>query len=326
MENMARKLSGRRTGGGFRALRFAPALIAGLLVVAGVSALPSPVQAQQILVMVQGQPITSFDVTQWIRLMKLTERRNLSQKQALDELIDQRLKIFTAERYGIKADREEVDKMFASMASRNGRSAEQLTSGLAQQGLSANSLKTKMQADYVWNSYVRGRFSSVATIRDSDVFAAMEDQGEDLTKAQRTTEYTVRQIVLVVSRTAPASQRSQRLAEANALRKSFTDCESGVAAARSMRETVVREPVIRTSADMSAPVRKIMNDIPIGQTTAPEVTQAGIELIAVCGRREIVGESVRKKEVRNELQSKQMDTLSKRLLEEARKAAMIQYR
>ncbi|QIB36029.1 peptidylprolyl isomerase [Ancylobacter pratisalsi] len=323
---MARKLSGRRTGGGFRALRFAPALIAGLLVVAGVSALPSPVQAQQILVMVQGQPITSFDVTQWIRLMKLTERRNLSQKQALDELIDQRLKIFTAERYGIKADREEVDKMFASMASRNGRSAEQLTSGLAQQGLSANSLKTKMQADYVWNSYVRGRFSSVATIRDSDVFAAMEDQGEDLTKAQRTTEYTVRQIVLVVSRTAPASQRSQRLAEANALRKSFTDCESGVAAARSMRETVVREPVIRTSADMSAPVRKIMNDIPIGQTTAPEVTQAGIELIAVCGRREIVGESVRKKEVRNELQSKQMDTLSKRLLEEARKAAMIQYR
>lgn len=326
MENMARKLSGRQAGGVRRALRCAPALIAGFLVIAGVSALPSPVQAQQILVMVQGQPITSFDVTQWIKLMRLTEGRSLSQKQALDELIDQRLKIFTAERYGIKADREEVDKMFASMASRNGRTADQLTSGLAQQGLSANSLKVKMQADYVWNSYVRGRFSSVATIRDSDIFAAMEDQGEDLTKAQRTTEYTVRQIVLVVSRTAPASQRSQRLAEANALRKSFTDCDSGVAAARAMRETVVREPVIRTSADMSAPARKIMNEIPIGQTTAPEATQAGIELIAVCGRREIVGESVRKKEVRNELQTKQLDTLSKRLLEEARKAAMIQYR
>ncbi|MCS0493620.1 SurA N-terminal domain-containing protein [Ancylobacter mangrovi] len=312
--------------GWFRAALCAPALLAGLLAVAGTAALPSPAQAQQILVMVQGQPITSFDVSQWIKLVRLTERRNINSKQALDELIDQQLKIFTAKRYGVSADKEEVDKMFASMASRNGRTPDQLAAGLAQQGLSAASLKTKMQADYVWNSYVRGRFSSVATIRDSDIFAAMEDKGEDLTKAQRTTEYTVRQIVLVVSRTAPASERSRRIGEANALRKNFTDCESGVAAARAMRETVVREPVIRTSADMSEQARKVMSDVPVGHTTAPEVTQAGVELIAVCGRREIVGESVRKKEVRNELQAKQLDSLSKSLLEEARKQAMIQYR
>jgi len=330
MRNQVRNDKIGRKRHGSRALFLAPALLAGVFSltggVVGSLALPSPAMAQQIMVMVQGQPITSFDVAQRVKLTQLTERRSISQKQALEDLIDERLKIFTADRFGISADREEVDKMFAQMASRNGRTPAQLAAALSQSGVDASSLKAKMRADYVWNAYVRGRYSSVATVRDSDIFNALESKGEDLTAAQRTTEYTLRQIVLVVGRTAPASERSRRLAEANALRQRFTDCESGVEVARGLRETVVREPVIRTSAEMTDPVRKIMNDVPIGKTTTPEVTQAGVELIAVCGRREIVGESARKREVRNELQNKQLESLSKRLLVDARKAAMIQYR
>ncbi|MDR6951890.1 peptidyl-prolyl cis-trans isomerase SurA [Ancylobacter sp. 3268] len=299
-------------------------LCAGLALPAFVA--PSPAQAQQILVMVQGDPITSFDVSQRIKLVQLTERRSLNNKQALEELIDERLKIFTANRYGITIDDAEVNKMFANMASRSGRTADQLTQALSQAGIDARILKQKMRADYVWNNYVRGRFSSVTTVRDSDIFAALNAKGADVAQAQRTTEYTVRQIVLVVSRTAPPAMRSQRIAEANALRRSFTDCDAGVAAARQLRETVVRDPVIRTSADMPPALRKIMDETPIGQTTQPEVTQAGIEMVAVCNRREVIGESAQKREVRNELQSKQFDTQSARLLAEARKSAMIQYR
>lgn len=285
-----------------------------------------PAAAQQILVMVQGDPITSFDVAQRIKLAQLTERQSLSQKQALDALIDERLKIFTAQRYGIAADTEEVDKLFANMASRSGRTPDQLAQALGQNGIDARILKNKMRADYVWNNYVRGRFSSATTVRDSDIFQALEDKGEDTVQAQRTTEYSIRQIVLVVSRTDSDATRGQRMAEANNLRKAFTSCEAGVAAARQLRETVVREPVLRTSADMSAPLRKLMDDTPIGQTTPPEITQAGVELVAICAKREIVGESAKKREVRNELQSKQFDSLSRRLLDEARKSAMIQYR
>ncbi|MDQ0510160.1 SurA N-terminal domain-containing protein [Ancylobacter amanitiformis] len=303
----------------------APLLLAGALALP-VALSPSPAAAQQILVMVQGQPITNFDVSQRIKLDQLTERRSPSQKQALDELIDERLKIFTAQRYGITADDDEINKMFTQMASRGGRTADQLTQALAQSGITATAMKQKMRADYVWNSYVRGRFSSATTVRDSDIFAELQTKGEDITQAQRTTEFTIRQIVLVVSRTAPDSVRGQRLAEANELRRKFTDCDTGVGVARGMREVVVREPVVRTSADMSAPVRKVMSDTPVGQTTPPEVTRAGIEMVAICNRREVVGESAQKKEVRSQLQDKQFDSLSKRLLEEARRSSMIQYR
>lgn len=49
-------------------------------------------------------------------------------------------------------------------------------------------------------------------------------------------------------------------------------------------------------------------------------------MVAICARREVVGESAQKKEVRNELQNKQFEDLSQRLLQEARRTAMIQYR
>lgn len=281
----------------------------------------------QILVMVNGEPVTAFDVSQRIKLAQLTERKNLSQKEALNTVVDDRLKIFTGKRFGIVVDDDEVNKMFGTMASRTGRTPEQLTQGLAQSGVDARALKSKIRADYVWNAYVRGRFSSATSVRDSDIFAAMAAKGTDTGQsAQRTTEYTIRQIVLVVPRNAAPALRSQRFGEANALRQRFNDCDTGIAAARQLREAVVRDPVIRTSADVPAGLRKILDETPVGKVTPAEVTQSGVEMVAICNKREVVGDSVQKREVRDELQSKQFETQSKRLLEEARKAALIEYR
>lgn len=305
-----------------RACAAAAAICIAMLALGG----SAPASAQQILVMVQGRPITSFDVAQRIKLMQLTERQTLTQKQALEQLIDDRLKIFTAQRFGVQLDQADVDKMFASMASRSGRTAQQFSQALSAQGVSDRVLKSKLHADYVWNNYVRARFSSATSVRDSDVFAALAAKGADTTQAQRATEYTIRQIVLVVGRTAPPQARSQRLAEANALRARFNDCESGVADARALREVVVRDPVIRTSSEVSAPLRKILDDTPIGRTTPPEVTRAGVEMVAICNKREVVGDSAQKKEVQAELQNKQFEIQSARLLQEARKGALIEYR
>ncbi len=177
-------------------------------------------------------------------------------------------------------------------------------------------LKTKMRADYVGTTMCAGRFSSVATIRDSDVFAARFSRRVRPDPCPAHHEYTVRQIVLVSDvPPAPASVRSA-WRKPTTLRKQFTDCEAGVQTARGMRETVVRDPVIRTSADMSAPVRKIMDETPVGQLTAPEVTRAGIEMIAICNRREVVGESAQKREVRADLENKQFEAVSRKLLDE----------
>ncbi|GGF87037.1 hypothetical protein GCM10007301_53650 [Azorhizobium oxalatiphilum] len=282
--------------------------------------LMSPVAAMaQVLVMVSGQPITSNDVSQRMKLHQLIERKSPGQKQVLEELIDEKIKIMQASRFSIEVEKKEIDRMFASVAERSGRTAEQLEQGFAQQGLRAQTFKDKLQADYVWGQYVRAR-APVVNVRDSDVFAALNQQGQTQMVA---TEYTLRPIVLVVP--GGSNAYGARLAEANALRSRFNGCDDGLTMVKGMKETVIRSPVSRLSSEIPEKMRAVLDKTEVGRLTPPEVSQSGVEIFAVCAKREVKGESSKKRDVKEELATAQFQEQSKRMLAELRKTMLIQY-
>lgn len=292
-----------------------------LLIAATVAVLAPAAAMAQVLVMVAGQPITSNDVNQRIKLHQLIERKAPSSKEVLEELIDERIKIQQAARFTITVDDDEVDRMFSGVAERSGRTAAQLTAGFAQSGLNAQTFKDKLRADYVWNQYVRAR-APVVNVRDSDVVAALNQK--DGPQAFVATEYTLRPIVLVVPRNG--SNLSARMQEANALRAKFNGCDDGMALVKSMKETVMRSPVSRLSSEMTEPMRQILDKTEVGRLTPPEASQSGVELFAVCAKREVKGESSKKRDVKDQLVSSQFQAESKKLLAELRKTTLIQYR
>ncbi|WP_029003383.1 SurA N-terminal domain-containing protein [Azorhizobium doebereinerae] len=274
----------------------------------------------QVLVMVSGQPITANDVSQRIKLHQLIERSSPPQKQVLEELIDEKIKITQAARFSIEADDKEVDRMFASVAERSGRTAEQLTAGFAQSGLKAQTFKDKLRADYVWGQYVRAR-APVVNVRDSDVVAALNQKGQTQMVA---TEYILRPIVLVVG--GGSNAYGARMQEAAALRARFNGCDQGVDMIKGMKETVIRSPVSRLSSEIPEKMRSILEKTEVGRLTPPEVAQSGVELFAVCSKREVKGESEKKRDIKDELGNAQFQEQSKRMLAELRKTTLIQYR
>ncbi|MFG1393494.1 peptidylprolyl isomerase [Xanthobacter agilis] len=276
--------------------------------------------AQQILVMVNGTPITSYDVLQRQRLLQLIDKKSLSAKDALQELIDDRLKIQQARKIQSDLEQKDIDRMYASVAERSGRTTAQLTQGLAQAGLDAQAFKTKLAADYVWSQYVRSRAGNV-TIRDADVVAALQQRGQTTLVA---TEYALRPIIFVVPR--KANTYGARLQEANALRAKFNGCDAGIEMVKGLKEVVVRQQVLRLSSDMPPNLQKILDQTAVGRLTPPEVSQAGVETFAVCDKREVRGESSQKREIKDQLSSKEFTAESKKLLDELRKSALIQYR
>lgn len=283
-------------------------------------ALGSPsAKAQQLLVLVNGDPITSYDVAQRIRMHQLLERKSMGNKEALEELIDERLKIQQARRLTVEIDDADVERMYAGMAQRSGRTPQQLTESLAQSGLDARTFKSKLRADYIWSQYVRSR-SGAVMVRDQDVVAALKQRGETELTA---TEYQLRPIVFVVPRGGNAAGR---LSDANALRGRFTDCDSGIEIAKGMREVVVRPPVLRLSSEMPQGLRQLLDKTEVGRLTPPEVTQTGVEIFAVCDKRQVKGESSAKREIKDQLTTSQFNVESKKLLQDLRKQAMIQYR
>lgn len=280
----------------------------------------APARAQQILVMVNGDPITTYDVAQRQRLHELVERKSVTAKQALDDLIEERIKIQQAIRLKMDVDQKDIDRMYASVAERSGRTPEQLSAGFKQSGLDDRTFKSKLMADYVWGQYVRGR-SGTVTIRDADVVAALQKRGETTMVA---TEFTLLPIVFVVPRSA--GNYAARLAEANALRGRFTDCDAGVEMVKALKEVVVRQKVLRVSSEMPPALKQILDKTEVGRLTPPEVAQTGIETFAVCGKREIRGESSQKREIKDELSSAQFNAESKKFMDELKKASLIEYR
>src|SRR5689334_17734154 len=77
-----------------------------LLLIAALAA--TPARAQVIKAMVNGDPITEFDVEQRVKLIKLTEKKVVTPKEALEVLINERCKIKEGKRFGVELSASEV--------------------------------------------------------------------------------------------------------------------------------------------------------------------------------------------------------------------------
>jgi peptidyl-prolyl cis-trans isomerase SurA len=139
-------------------------------------------------------------------------------------------------------------------------------------------------------------------------------------------QYTLRQFVFVVPRGSAEALRVARVREAEAFRKSFPNCEAGVALARQHREVVVKDPVVRLSSDLPTRLRELLERTQVGTLTPPEPVQGGIEVVAVCDRKQTIADISSRREVRDELMGQRMQVAEKELLDKFRKSSIIEYR
>jgi peptidyl-prolyl cis-trans isomerase SurA len=303
-------------------LRLIMSAAAALLLTAGGSQL----HAQTVAVMVNGEPITNYDIEQRSKLNVLSHKASTRQ-QVIDELIDEKVKIREAKKFGVDPTGSDIDSSFAQMSSRMRTTPELLTKTLEAQGIRTDTLKTRIRADMVWTSLIRGRFKESLQVGEKDVAAAVQVNADDKDKPQTESfEYQLRPIVLIVPRGAPAGATETRRKEAEALRTRVQTCEEANSLFKSMQNAAIRDTVTKTSADIPAVLRDVLDKTPIGHLTAPEVTKQGVEMVALCSRKPTTVDTPKKREVRDKMYAEKFEKKSKAYLEEARKAAMIEYR
>jgi peptidyl-prolyl cis-trans isomerase SurA len=80
------------------------------------------------------------------------------------------------------------------------------------------------------------------------------------------------------------------------------------------------------SLDLGAQYRKLLDSTPDGKMTPAEVTSAGMELVMVCSRKEVLADISSRREFRQELLSKRIGAFEKEYLEKLRKQAVIEIR
>lgn len=303
-------------------LRYAKtvSLAAAVLALSGVG---SVVMAQSVAAMVNGEAITNLDVDQRIKLTLLTTKKSLSRQEALTELINDKLKIKEGKKYGLDMSSSDIDGAYGNMASRMRMSAEQLNKTLEGHGIRPETLKSRIKADMTWGNLVRGRFQSNLLVAEKDL-AGFDKQGGS--SDGESFEYLVRPIVLIVPRGSPSSVVEARRKEAELLRSRISSCDEAQELFRSMRDAAIRDQLTKTSADLPPNLRELLDKLPVGKLTPPEVTKQGVEMVALCSRKPTKADTPAKREAREKIYNQKYEAKSKSYLEEVRKGSMIEIR
>lgn len=302
-----------------------PAAFAAALLVA-ISALLAPPQAraQQVAVIVNGEPITTYDIDQRSRLVTLTTHKTLPRQETIEDLINDKIKVQAGKRYKLEMTDQDIDSSYANMAQRMRMKPEQLTQQLQSQGVAAYTLKDRIRAEMVWQQLVRGKYQASLQVNDKQIENVLQSKNEE--KDATGVEYTLRPILFVVARGSSSDAVAAKMKEAEALRAQFDSCGAGIPLARRMRDVAVRDQIIKTSGDLAPALREILDKVQVGKLTDPEVTPQGIQVFALCNRRATKVNSAAKQEAQNEIFGEKFKAQSSRFLAELRKQAMIEYK
>ncbi len=301
--------------------RAAAMLAAAMLGCGLLFSLPSPAAAQ-VAALVNGDPITNVDITQRIKLVQTFNRKTITRKESLDELIDEKLKLHAATKMQIAITDKQVDEGISNMI--GGRGVSDFIKTIEKQGIDESRFKSRVRAQLAWRKVLEQGSPGVFQIRDADLVAILNAHGE--TPQTKAIQYTLQPIIFVVSRRAPDSVKSARLKEAEAFRSRVQGCEEAIAQARGIPETVIKPELKKFSLDLGAQYRKLLDSTPDGKMTPAEVTSAGMELVMVCNRQEVLADISSRREFRQELMSKRISAFEKEYLEKLRKQAIIEIR
>jgi peptidyl-prolyl cis-trans isomerase SurA len=312
-------------------------LAAGLAVavtLGAVATVVSPAAAQTaIKVVVNGEPITTNEIAQRARFLRLVAK-DLSApqltKQATEELIEEKLKQQEAKRVRIQANEAQVEAAFAGIATRVKLTPAQLAQALGQQGVEVGTLKTRIRSQIIWQQLVLSRFQRSVTISDAQIVAALEKQKADNVakgKAEEparatTAEYALQQVTMVVPKGTPGGGQS-RMKEAEGFRAKATGCEGLVEIARGYKEVVVKNVGKRTEDELPQQFRGTIAETPVGKLSKPVVTPVGVEMLAVCSKRELQADLMVRSKVEDSLREKEGALMARQYISELRRIAVI---
>ena len=294
--------------------RSRPLIVSALLGACCLAALPRVAQAQAIVLSVNGLPITSYDIDQRMKLLRLL-RKPASKQAAIDDLITDKVKLGEISKFTITMSDSDV----AAQAAQDALAAKVQPAQFAQQlqngGIDEQNWREHFKAEAEWNMYVKA-MNKTLDVSSGQVSAEMAKQGQ----SAALTEYLVRQVVIV---TPNGSALDQKMREAEQLRTRFDSCQRGVAMAESAPDVVVQALVTRTSSSVTDEIRAAMDKTPVGRLTPPVRSADGVQMIAVCGKKVVRDSTEAGAPLRNKLVDQRLERASAALYAPVRARAVI---
>lgn len=294
----------------------APARLSALALVAALAlgAAPQAGHAQGLFApqaYVNERVVTTFEVEQRSRMLQLFGTQGNVRAQALQGLIDDRLRESAAFAVGIAVTEDAVRAGMEEFASRANLSATEFVTILNRSGVATESFRDFVLAGLLWRELVRTRFLSRAQITDAEIDRA-------LTQASRTdssgTVVEYAQFFIPEGPNAPA--------EAARVASRLDSCDDLYGVARGLpEERLLRES--RRLAEVPAEIGRELARLDDGEVSTSMVRGGARVVLMLCGRTPVAAEGVDREAIREQLRNQRLASYADGYLEELRADAII---
>ena len=233
--------------------------ILGLATLGSTIVMPERAEAaSSIAVVVNGEPITTYQIRQRAAFLKRRQRVSIPD--------------------------EAVNAAYANFAKGNKLTEAQLGQVLSRAGFSSDGFKDYIRVQMGWGQAVQKRVRSTERLSEQDVVQRMLAEGG---KKPTTTEYTLQQVIFVIPDGQRGALLGNRKREAEAMRARFQSCESTYQVAGGLRDVTVRDLGRVAQPELPGMWKDAVMQTSPGRTTPAKETERGVEFIAVCQARKI---------------------------------------
>jgi len=283
--------------------------------------------ASTIKVIVNDQAITTLDIQARARLLQLAMHLGAgpAAKQAQEELIDEQLRIQEGTRRGIVVSEDALQAALTNIASRSKMTVPQFEKALASGGVPISTFKARIRAQIVWGSIVRSKIQQDLKAESVDLIKQMSNREKNASEVTAN-DYILQRIVFAVRKAASPAEVNQRKSEAEALRSKFSSCTKDIQLAKSLKEVAVVSLGRKLANEVPPGIKDDLKQTAEGHLTAPQRSDLGFEMYAVCSKIQVTGEAAVTSGLDAEALDKRGEETSKALTKDLRQKANITYR
>jgi len=242
----------------------------------------------KIAVLVNKTPITSNQIKRRAAFVKLRRMKGNSTKIATDELIDDAIKLQEARRIGVAATDAEVNSAYIKFAKNNKMTVKAFDGMLARTGVTKRGFKDYIRAAMSWQRAVATKAQVESSQGGGGTPSWLPAVG---TQSSKETEYTIQQVIFIVPQGRRGAIMSQRRVEAQRFRSQFTGCDGTRQLAAGLKDVSVLDRGRMLESELPSQWAKSIKATPEGKLTRPQDDARGVEMIAVCKTREVVGQA-----------------------------------
>ncbi|HPF46952.1 MAG: peptidylprolyl isomerase [Alphaproteobacteria bacterium] len=248
---------------------------------------------QQIVAIVNDEVISLYDLKQRTRLLFLSNpSRNVTpeqeqnlQNQAMNGLIDDKLKLQEAKKFEAVATTNELEDAFANYARQFNLTSEELVNALKEAGIEKQTLVNQISGTLAWQRVVGGLLSPLVNITDDEVMNFLDKLERDKGKF----EYNVSEIFLLITNNA---QRDEVVSSANLIHKQLEDGTPFTAIAQqfSQSSTASVGGDMGWVMDNELP-KEVSSQLPnmnVGEISDPIITEDGVYILKLTNKRKIL--------------------------------------